>query len=126
MLVFIVPLCAWVSATSYNNSKAVEVVALNKDRLISVVRTYIKERGGSTVHSVDYISYKIYNNNWYFVKVRDRSDKSIIYNVVVADFKEPQVVLGPGEVLSQLNISNIGIPYEIIDQLYSGTGGGNS
>lgn len=121
LVVLVVPACAWISASYYNNNKAIEQrIPPNKDRLVSLIRAYTEQRSDSTVENVEYISSEKYNNYWYLVKLQNKDDKSIIYYAIVADFKEPQVVLGPGEVLSQLNISSIGIPYEIIDKLYSG------
>jgi hypothetical protein len=124
LLVLVVPVCAWISAATYTNQKAtVQTTPPEKDHLVSLIRAYMEQRNESNTDSVEYVSSERFNTNWYLVKIHEQHDKSIVYNVIVADFKEPQIVLGPGEVLSQLNISSIGIPYELIDKLYTGDGG---
>lgn len=72
-------------------------------------------------------SYRVVNDWWYVVNTTDTpSGKSSL--AVVADFKNgsgPRLVIAPGEIFTQKNISGVGVPYEVINEVSKTNGSKN-
>lgn len=112
LLCVVAPFCGWFGAHiyeegRYQSSNQVEPVYIEK-----VINEYLFENPTYHIDNIKFISVKKYEDNWYLATVESGGLK---YKAVLADFGSLQVIVRPGELPAQKNISHLGIPYEIID-----------
>jgi hypothetical protein len=112
LLIVVTPFVAWLSATYLHKSNLTSDTTVSDQKIVDVINEYVKN--SDFIGKVSLISSTKYEQNWYLVRVQD---SQVAYDVVLCDFDQPRVIIGPGEYLTQFNISHMGVPYQILDAL---------
>jgi hypothetical protein len=113
ILIILIPVAAWVSASYLHKDRGGTLNNnITDQKITDTINEYIKN--SEYIKKVSFVSSVKYEANWYLVTVKDSETR---YEVVLCDFDQPKVIIGPGEYLTQFNISHMGVPYEILDAL---------
>lgn len=113
LLLVLAPLTGWWLVEFYTNQPA---RVITKEDAEKVINSYLSSNEDEVVkvNNVKVISIKKSRDDWYLVTTESRG---LRYRSVLSNFNGLQVVVAPGDILSKYNISLIGIPYEIMDEL---------
>ena len=106
------PFIAYGISTVLRDSKTVDIKA-SPETIISVVKRYLKD--ASLSEDITITDTKKYEGNWYLVTIKNKDTS--LSKAILADFGTPRVIVGPDSYLPQQNISGIGVPYGLIDDL---------
>lgn len=125
------PVAAWGSVVLYKTltlDSSTTQSERSKDDLYRAIERSNKDLYGENVSrpKLEIVSFKRIEKQWYIATVKQNSGGDKTEKMLIGDFY-PQadkmvVISEPGEGLVQFNISGIGVPYEVIDELNSQTG----
>ena len=132
MAVFIfAPVVAWGSVAIYRtliSDNPISQSERSKDDLYKAVELNSGELYGENASrpKLEIVSFKRIEEQWYVVTVKQSDRMNETEKMLIGDFypEADRMVLvsEPGEGLSQFNISGIGVPYKVIDELNAQVG----
>ena len=125
------PLAAWGSVGLYRtltSSTTTTQGERSKDDLYKAI-----ERNNNIVYGEDaarpeleIISFKRVEAQWYVLTVKQKDEENNQQKMLIADFypqaEKMVVITRPGEGLVEFNISHLGVPYKVIDELNAQVG----
>lgn len=125
------PVAAWGSVVLYKasvSSNSTSQPMRSKEDLRKSIERNNDELYGENIsrQKIEILSFKRTDDRWYVVTVKQDSTGDEAQKMLIGDFypeADRMVVISePGEGLTQFNISGIGVPYEVIDELNAQVG----
>ena len=115
------PLSGWLIGSSLRHDPAnttdLRTSAEIRNALIANKSPYI---ASSQYHSLKILSVKRYDKWWYLTSVTVGTSKQPVYALVADFYNSPSkmdVIVQPGADLPHYNMSEVGVPYEIVDKI---------
>lgn len=122
IVVFIAsPVCAFFGVQIYRQLNQNTLTSTPPERTIADIQSLFNSRTGSQYPEVEVKSIKRFEDVWYLADLKYKNQDDSIYRSIIGDFynsaSKMRIILEPGKQLIRYNISNMGLPYELIDEL---------